>query len=237
VLIPALKHSHQMHISRKQNHHYDRVCEKQLRHHCQPSSDACPLCVESAIPRVQSYAEMRGHHCNLALFARFCATGTGTSAGEAKAALRAKVPGANKIKAKSHSRRKGKGKGEGKGKRKHSGLILQSSIMCQARMSQLYAQHRGEAMRSLDVHPHRCVKLMKEVMQGGLDCATKDIRSFCALILAPHATKGAPDVKRRVLPLTPAPSPVFHLGAPAKSTAREGGGGGGDGGDGGSGRR
>ena len=77
------------------------------------------------------------------------------------------------------------------GRRKRRRRDFASSIACSARMSQLYAQHSGGAMASLDRRPKQCVRLMAEALQGWVDCARRDIKSFCSLIFVPTTKKQA----------------------------------------------
>ena len=109
-----------------------------------------------------------------------------------------------------------------------------SSIACSARMSQLYAQHSGGAMASLDRRPKQCVRLMAEALQGGVDCARRDIKSFCSLIFVSTTKKQASQHKhqhhqhhqhqhqhqhqqshhyQQQHQITPAPSPHIQLGS------------------------
>jgi hypothetical protein len=46
-------------------------------------------------------------------------------------------------------------------------------------------------MASLDRRPKQCVRLMAEALQGGVDCARRDIKSFCSLIFVPTSKKQA----------------------------------------------
>ena len=108
------------------------------------------------------------------------------------------------------------------GRKKKRRRDFASSIACSARMSQLYAQHSGGAMASLDRRPKQCVRLMAEALQGGVDCARRDIKSFCSLIFVPTTKKQASQhhhqhqqqhqhQHQHQQQITPAPSPHIQL--------------------------